>query len=457
HRGADRDRARPGPVDDPARQDGARRRHQSADGVGARRQHHAAVRDRVRDRRRVGGTGRRARRARALAVARHGVFDPDRKLHRHRDRRHGLDRGRAGLGAADRHGPRLWHHRLPQIHRRPDLHHDDRDPAAAAAGPVRSPVMMGSSTLRDAIVALIGLLVVLAIPLLHRSPAFEDFIIRLSAMALFATSLNLLVGNTGMVSFGHGMFYGLGAYIFALTMQMTSLSLPVAAVLAVLGTTLIALCVGAICVRLSTDYFAFITLAFQMLIFSVIISWQTLTGGDQGLRGGIPRREIFGFELASQLHLYQFCAVVAVLGLLALRHISASPFGQTLRMIRDNEDRTSFLGVVLWRARLWAFTIAGGFAGLGGVLAALFVSGAYPELADWPNSGQAIFAVMLGGIDSFLGPVLGAMILLALNDVVTRFTEYHGLVLGLVILAFALGLRRGVLDFLRLAWPGRSR
>jgi branched-chain amino acid transport system permease protein len=310
---------------------------------------------------------------------------------------------------------------------------------------------------RDVAIAAIAVIVVLAIPLVHRSPAFEDFVIRLSAMALFATSLNLLVGNTGMVSFGHGMFYGLGAYAFALTMQMTDLSLPVAALLAVLFTTFAALCVGAICVRLSTDYFAFITLAVQMLFFSIIISWQSLTGGDQGLRGGIPRREIFGFELASQLHLYQFCTVVAVLGLLALRQITTSPFGQTLRMIRDNENRVSFLGVVLWQARLRAFTIAGAFAGLGGVLAALFVSGAYPELADWPNSGQAIFAVMLGGINSFLGPVLGAMILLALNDVVTRFTEYYGLVLGLVILAFALGLRRGVLDFLRLAWPGRVR
>jgi branched-chain amino acid transport system permease protein len=296
--------------------------------------------------------------------------------------------------------------------------------------------------LRDVAIAAVALIVVLAIPLFHRSPAFEDFIIRLSAMALFATSLNLLVGNTGMVSFGHGMFYGLGAYAFALTMQMTDLLLPVAAVLAVLITTFAAFCVGAICVRLGTDYFAFITLAVQMLFYSVIISWQTFTGGDQGLRGGIPRREIFGFELASQLHLYQFCAIVAVLGLLALRH---------------NDNRASFLGIVLWRARLWAFTIAGAFAGLGGVLAALFVSGAYPELADWPNSGQAIFAVMLGGINSFLGPVLGAMILLALNDVVTRVTEYQGLVLGIVILAFTLGLRRGVLDFLRLAWPGRSR
>jgi branched-chain amino acid transport system permease protein len=317
--------------------------------------------------------------------------------------------------------------------------------------------MKRQSALRDLAFAAIALIVVLAIPLFHRSPAFEDFIIRLSAMALFATSLNLLVGNTGMVSFGHGMFYGFAAYTFGLTMQLTQLSVPTAALFAVALTTFAALVVGAICVRLSTDYFAFITLAVQMLFFSVIISWQNLTGGDQGLRGGIPRREIFGFELGSQLHLYQLCAVVAVLGLLALRHITMSPFGQTLRMIRDNEDRASFLGIVLWRARLWAFTIAGGFAGIGGVLAALFVSGAYPELADWPNSGQAIFAVMLGGINTFLGPVLGAMILLALNDVVQRFTEYYGLVLGIVILAFALGLRRGVLDYIRLAWSKRAR
>jgi branched-chain amino acid transport system permease protein len=318
--------------------------------------------------------------------------------------------------------------------------------------------MKSRPALRDTLIAVVALAVILVIPAFHRSPAFEDYIIRLSAMALFATSLNLLVGSTGMVSFGHGMFYGLGAYSFALTMQLTDLSLPVAAILAVLLTVVAAFLVGAVCVRLGSDYFAFVTLAMQMLFFSVIISWQSLTGGDQGLRGGIPRREIFGFDLSSQLHLYQFSAIVAVLGLLALRHVSASPFGATLRMIRDNETRAAFLGVVLWRARLTAFVIAGGFAGLGGVLAALFVSGAYPELADWPNSGQAIFAVMLGGIESFLGPLVGAMILLALNDVVTRTTEYYGLVLGIVILAFALGLRRGVLDYLRRWWAqGRAK
>ena len=111
--------------------------------------------------------------------------------------------------------------------------------------------MRSRHALRDIAIAAVALIVMLAIPLFHRSPAFEDFVIRLCAVALFATSLNLLVGNTGMVSFGHGMFYGLGAYAFALTMQMTDLSLPVAAVLAVLLTTFAAFCVGAICVRLS--------------------------------------------------------------------------------------------------------------------------------------------------------------------------------------------------------------
>ena len=186
---------------------------------------------------------------------------------------------------------------FPKLHRRADLHRHDRYPAPAPAGPVRSPAMKRHPALRDAAIAAIALIVVLAIPFFHRSPAFEDFVIRLSAMALFATSLNLLVGNTGMVSFGHGMFYGFGAYAFGADDADDGDLLPVAAVLAVLTTTVAALCVGAICVRLGTDYFAFITLAVQMLFYSVIISWQSLTGGDQGLRGGIPRREIFGFEL----------------------------------------------------------------------------------------------------------------------------------------------------------------
>ena len=305
-------------------------------------------------------------------------------------------------------------------------------------------------------VAAAGLLLLLAVPQVVHSPAFFDFVIRVAAMALFATSLNLLVGGTGLVSFGHGLFYGLGAYAFALLMQRTGspLWLAVLATLAVSAVT--ALVVGGICIRLRAIYFAFVTLAMQMLFYSAVIAWSSLTGGDQGLQGGIPRRALLGFDLGSQRTLYAVSVVTMVLALLLMRHVSASPLGTSLRMIRDNEARAAFLGIVVWRAKLTIFVIAAVFASLGGVLAALFVSSAYPELANWTISGQAIFAVMLGGVSSFLGPLVGASILLALNDVVGRFTEYNGLVLGIVILVFTVVLRRGLLDFVT-AWMARRR
>jgi branched-chain amino acid transport system permease protein len=250
-----------------------------------------------------------------------------------------------------------------------------------------------------------------------------------------------------MVSFGHGMFFGMGAYSFGLLMQTGRFSIPVAVLLTIAIAAAVAGVVGAICVRLKEIYFAFVTLAFQMLIHSVIIAWVPVTGGDQGLRGGIPRPEFLGINLADQGQLYLFCAALLVLGLLAMRHVVSSPFGYTLRMIRDNPNRASFLAVDVYLIRLAAFVIAGGFASLGGVLMALFVSGAYPEFAYWTMSGEGIFIIMLGGMQAFLGPAVGTVILLLLNDVVTRFTEHYGVVLGIVILLFALGLRKGLLDF----------
>ncbi|MDP9096813.1 MAG: branched-chain amino acid ABC transporter permease [Pseudomonadota bacterium] len=315
---------------------------------------------------------------------------------------------------------------------------------------------MRTNTAHDIIVAAIALGVLLAFPLFINSPAFLDFTIRVASTVLFATSLNLLVGGTGLVSFGHGLFYGFGAYCFALLMQQTDLALPLAAAITLVASALVGLCVGAICIRLRQIYFAFATLAMQMLVYSIIIAWSSLTGGDQGLQGGIPRRAPFGFDLAHHTSLYAASVVTAIVGLLLMRHIAASPLGTSLRMIRDNEARAAFLGIEVWRAKLTVFVLAGVFASMGGILAALFVSGAYPEQANWTISGDAIFAVMLGGISSFLGPLVGTVILLALNDVVSRFTEYHGLALGCVILIVTLGFRRGVLDVI-VARIGRRR
>lgn len=294
------------------------------------------------------------------------------------------------------------------------------------------------------------------LPLVFPSKALVDFLIRGSALALFATSLNLLVGYGGMVSFGHGMFFGLGAYSFALLMQRTGMPIPAAFALALIMCAALAFMVGIICVRLKEIYFAFLTLAFQMLVHSVIILWVPLTGGDQGLRGGIPRPPFLGINLANQMHLYLMSCTLLITGLVLMHHLVQSPFGYTLRMIRDNAARASFLGVAVLRVRLTAFVLAGVFAGIGGVIMSLFVSGAYPEFEYWTISGEGIFMIMLGGLNSFLGPVVGTVILLVLNDFVTRVTEYYGLTLGAVILLFALGLRRGLLDALVDLWRRKA-
>ena len=299
----------------------------------------------------------------------------------------------------------------------------------------------------DLVIAVAAFAVLATLPFLFSSKALLDFVIRCAAYGLFATSLNLLVGYTGMISFGHGMFFGLGAYGFGLIMQRTSVPIPVAFVGTLLITTVVSAAIGAICVRLKEIYFAFVTLAFQMLIHSMILSWASLTGGDQGLRGGIPRPVFFGIDLSNHMHLYIVSCALLVIGLLLMRQIAQSPFGYTLRMIRDNASRASFIGIDVWRAKLTIFVMAALFASTGGIVMSLFVSGAYPEFAFWTVSGEGIFINMLGGVTTFLGPMVGTVLLLIMNDTVTRLTEYYGIVLGIVILFFAIGLRKGLMDF----------
>lgn len=306
---------------------------------------------------------------------------------------------------------------------------------------------MNTSMRKDMAFALGGFLLLALLPAITSSTALLDFVIRCAALGLFATSLNLLVGYGGMVSFGHGLFFGLGAYSFGIIMQRLGIPIPLAILATVVISGLVALVVGAICVRLTEIYFAFVTLAFQMLVHSLIIALSQFTGGDQGLRGGIPRPPFLGVNLADHSQLYLFCAGLLVIGLLLMRHIVSSPFGYTLRMVRDNAKRAGFLGINVYRTRLTAFVLAGMFASLGGVVMSLFVSGAYPEFAFWTMSGEAVFIVMLGGTAAFLGPLVGTVVLLLLNDYVTRIAEHHGLVLGAVILFVALGLRKGLLDF----------
>ena len=330
------------------------------------------------------------------------------------------------------------------------------EPAVEALRTPRVATKSRRASYLDVLIALAVFMVLAVLPQLSSSKALLDFVIRCAAMGLFATSLNLLVGYTGMISFGHGMFFGLGAYGFGLIMQRSAMPIPLAFMATLVITAVVATIIGAICVRLKEIYFAFVTLAFQMLIHSTILSWSSFTGGDQGLRGGIPRPVFLGIDLSNHVHLYLASCALLVGGLLAMRQIAQSPFGYTLRMIRDNEMRARFIGIDVWRAKLTIFVLAALFAATGGIIMALFVSGAYPEFAYWTISGEGIFINMLGGVTTFLGPMVGTVLLLTLNDTVTRLTEYHDIVLGLVILFFAIGLRKGLMDFV-VEWYAQRR
>jgi len=310
---------------------------------------------------------------------------------------------------------------------------------------------------RDAAIALGVLLAFLALEFAGmRSAGLVDFTIRFATFGLLALSLNLLIGSAGLVSFGHAAYFGMGAYSFGLLMQTGAWSVPAAILAAVALTALLALVIGALCVRLSEIYFAFLTLAFQMLLHSLILSWIGLTGGDQGLMGGIPKPPFLGIDLARQDHLAGFSVFCLLASAVALRQILRSPFGAALRMLRDNPDRASFVGLSVFRYRLAAFVIAGGFAGLAGVLMSLYVSGAFPSFAFWTTSGEAIFMIMLGGVSVFLGPLVGTAIFLALNDWITKLTEHHGLFFGIILLVIVLGLRKGLLDFVVEYWRARK-
>ncbi len=306
----------------------------------------------------------------------------------------------------------------------------------------------------DVLIAAAVLAVLLAVGLLIEHPWPRDFLTSIFAYALLAMSLNLLIGFTGLVSFGHAAYFAFGGYTFGLLLQWPSFtdalgeaSVPVAMVAGLGGTALYAAAIGAICVRLNEIYFAFLTLAFQMFLYSVILSWVDLTGGDQGLMGGIPRPVFLGIDLSDGHDRFAFCAVFFIACILLLRIVTQSSFGYTLRMIRDNQQRAAFLGVNVFRVKLICFTLAGTIAGGGGIILALFTSGAYPEWAFWAQSGEAIFAIMLGGMTAFLGPILGAVLLRVINDVVQSYTSHTEIFIGGVILFVVLVLRRGILDF----------
>lgn len=279
-------------------------------------------------------------------------------------------------------------------------------------------------------------------------------------MGVFAMSLNLMLGYAGMVSFGHAAYFGMGAYTLGILMQKTSVGLGAALALAVVGAALLALVIGFFCVRLGTIYFSMLTLAFAQIVYTVVIRATALTGGDQGLIGGLPvppvRLGPWTVALRSPLAFYELTLVLTVAAFLFAKVLLDSRWGVLLRAVRDNGDRVEFLGASARGLRLSAFVAAGGFAGLAGALMALYVGGAYPDFVYWTKSAEPIFMVLIGGMHTLLGPLVGAAVLVGLTAVITQYTSLWGLVLGLILVAFTLFLKIGLLDFAAERWRRRG-
>ena len=296
----------------------------------------------------------------------------------------------------------------------------------------------------------------LAVPFITQTGGTLDFMAFVLVYGLFAMSLNLLVGYGGLVSFGHAMFFAFSAYGFCLLLA-AGWSMWMAMIAAIAASTLLAALVGAVCVRLRETYFSFITLAMAMLLYNTIEIWESLTGGDQGLTGMLRQATLFGENLASGIPRYQFIAVVFCASVFAMYALVRSSFGATLRMVRDNEPRCAYLGVNVYLTKLVAFILAALFAAIAGVLATLLVAGAYPTMAFWTTSADAIFAILLGGSRVFYGPLAGALLFRVLIDMTTRYTGNTSLVLGMLILAIVLLVRQGPVDRLAELWQERKR
>ncbi len=260
---------------------------------------------------------------------------------------------------------------------------------------------------------------------------------------LFAMSVDLLLGFTGLLSFGHAAFWGVGGYTAALLARAFQLPFPVAVLAGMAASALLAVPFGFLSIRRRAIYFAMVTLAFAQLIFYVVNEWRSLTGGENGVQG-VPRL-LPGMSVGRSIDFYYAALPLILAGFFLAHRIVRSPFGHVLAAIRDNEARAQSLGYATWRYKLLAFVLSGGLAGLAGGLYAVGHGFASLDLLHWTTSGEVVLMTILGGIGTLWGGLLGAAIVLLIRDTLSTASEASGVVTGAIFLAIVLAFRRGVL------------
>ena len=278
---------------------------------------------------------------------------------------------------------------------------------------------------------------------------YPVFVMKLLCFALFACAFNLLLGFTGLLSFGHAAFFGSAAYITGWFVKSQGWTPETAILAGTVGAGLIGLVVGMVAIRRQGIYFAMITLAIAQMVYFVCLQ-APFTGGEDGLQG-VRRGELFGMiSLRPDNTMYYFVVAVFVLCFLFITRIVNSPFGQVLKMIRENEPRAISLGYQVDRYKLLAFTLSAALAGLAGSLKTLVMGFATLSDVHWSMSGEVILMSLLGGVGTFFGPVMGAGIVISLQNLLAdKVGSWVTVIIGVIFVLCVLTFRKGVVGELQ--------
>ena len=286
---------------------------------------------------------------------------------------------------------------------------------------------------------LLGAAVALAAPLFM----YPVLLMTILCFVIFAASFNLLLGYVGLLSFGQAMFLGLSAYIAGQLLKTTGISIELAILASALVSAVLGALVGFVAVRRTGIQFAMITFAFAQFVYFVLLQ-SKFTGGEDGMQN-LPRTKLFGlFDISNTTTFYYFVLAMTVLAVFVVYRIVNSPFGEILKAIRDNEPRVESLGFRPERYKILAITLASGLAGFAGALKATVFGFATLTDVSWTISGEVILMTLLGGLGTMSGPMVGAGIIIVLNDQLAQFGEWALIAQGVILILVILFLRRGV-------------
>lgn len=308
------------------------------------------------------------------------------------------------------------------------------------AGEPQNPIKPAGTNVRLAILGLFLLLA--ALPLVDQ-PFLLTLLTDIIIFCLFAASLHFMLGQGGLVSFGHALYFGGGAYIAALMVTYADSPMELAILFAPLGAGLAAFVIGWFCLRLTGVYMAMLTLAFAQFVWSLVFQWDEVTGGDDGLVDIWPSD-----WLSSTAGFYYFTVLIGIGGILLLRHLSHSPFGYAVRASRDSANRAESMGIPVRSMQILTFVVAGTMAGLAGGLFVFSKGSIFPSELEIGRSFDALIVIFLGGINMLSGAVVGGATLEFAKDLITRF-DYWRLVLGLLIIGVVLIAPYGIVGTLQ--------